>query len=218
MESHSAHLMREFVRARLRGDRLEMQRFWGLLLRAEWPRLLGFITLHGRKTLRSQAERDEALSEVGQRMTRRLVWTFDGTTVEDYNDRVSGLVRICCLDVQRRAAKRTEREGRSLDATRPDTGEQYGWIGETYARIEQERTDAREEQEVLEETIAEGQGFLDWAVPRLSPKRRAVFELLRVGKSPAEVQEDLGISRNDVDQTKRRAIQDLIKLKEQYPS
>jgi len=214
---HSEHLLREFVRARTREDDSEMARTWGLLLTAEWPRLRGLVALHGWATLRSEHEREDAVSEASQRMARRVIKTFDGTTLDAYRERMAGVVRISCLDIQRKAARQHEREGASLDAVGPN-GDQAGWIGDRYARIEAERTQERREYDEFEEELAMGQGFLDQAVPQLTPKRRAVFERLRAGMSPAEIQEDLGITRNDVDQTKRRAIQDLIKLKEQYPS
>lgn len=217
VETHAEHLLREFVRARMRGDDSEMSRSWSLLLTAEWPRLRNLVALHGRGRLRSNAEREDAVSEAGQRMARRLIKTFDGSTLDEYRERMSGLVRISCLDVQRKAARHNEHEGPSLDALSPN-GDQATWIGDTYARIEEERTAVRREDEEFEEEIVMGQGFLDRAVPQLTPKRRAVFERLRAGMSPTEIQEELGITRNDVDQTKRRAIQDLIKLKEQYPS
>ena len=60
--------------------------------------------------------------------------------------------------------------------------------------------------------------FLDWAVPQLSAKRRAVIELDRAEVPVEEMQERLGVSRDVVYASRSRALKDLAKLRDQYES
>ena len=68
------------------------------------------------------------------------------------------------------------------------------------------------------DALGERQAFLDWAVPQLSAKRRAVIELDRADVPVEEMQERLGVSRDVVYASRSRAIKDLAKLRDEYES
>ena len=86
-----------------------------------------------------------------------------------------------------------------------------------YAAIEAQRRE-QESDEDDADALRERQGFLDWAVPQLSPKRRAVIELDRADVPVEEMQERLDVSRDVVYASRSRAIKDLAKLREGYES
>ena len=96
-------------------------------------------------------------------------------------------------------------------------GENEGgrWDAQVYATIEKRR---REEESLAdeEEAMAEGRAFLDWAVPQLSPQRRAVLELDRAGVPVEEIQRRLDVSRDVVYASRSRGIKDLIRLRDRW--
>ncbi len=97
--------------------------------------------------------------------------------------------------------------GAEAEAERPDR--------EVYEAIERDRR-AVESDELDDDALEERQAFLDWAVPQLSPQRRAVIELDRAEVPVEEIQRRLGVSRDVVYASRSRALKDLAKLREEY--
>jgi len=104
------------------------------------------------------------------------------------------LVKYACIDTQRRAQTISKRE-RPLDAPGREHEDAGRYDAGVYAAIEKERH-TRESAEHDAERLGERQAFLDWAVPQLSPKRRAVIELDREDVPCEDIQERLGVSRD----------------------
>ncbi len=216
VDIRSQRLLDDYRRVKDAGDPMKTQHAWGLFITAQFEWIRQKVAYRSSGILFDRYEVEEALSEASMRITRNLGRNFDGMTVEEFRARVDGVARIACLEVQRRAAKRRERGDRSLDAEAFEGDGPAGWVQKTYEAESDERAAREEDAAELEELGALGREFLDWALPQLSPRPREVFELLREGKTPEEIADMLGVSRNVVDQNKKRAIARLIELKEQF--
>lgn len=216
MEWESEELMRRYVVARAAGDRGAMQDAWGGLLTMAWPRLQRLIAVHGTR-LRSTTERENALSEAALRLTRRVVWTFQGTTTAAFGAMLATVAKRACQTEVRAASKRSRRE-RALDTNRRGEDEGADPIDVLSKRLDDDRVSEEDDREHEAELYAAGAGFLDWAIPQLTPKPRQVLELLRDCSSREEVMRRLGMSREAVDQNYSRAMKRLNELKEQYAS
>ena len=208
--------MREFVAARGRGDRGAMMHWWGQLVTEGWERLEKQVAITGRKVLWSDAERDDALSNAGMRLTRNVVWNFEGTTTDEFVACLLTVAKTACLDEQRKAATYASNK-HSLDApTRGEDSDSTAWADSVYADVDRERREAEEARVDMEKAMRlRTEAFL-WALSQLDDKPRRVIELLGEGKLPAQIMEELDITRADVDQTKHRALKKLKKLMEQY--
>jgi DNA-directed RNA polymerase specialized sigma24 family protein len=66
------------------------------------------------------------------------------------------------------------------------------------------------------DSLRDGQAFLDWAIPQLSPRRRGVIELDRDGVPVKDIQKRLGVSRDVVYQARHLGLDDLAKLRDSY--
>jgi DNA-directed RNA polymerase specialized sigma24 family protein len=210
---HDDEKLRRFLAARRAGDEDEARRWWDELLTDNFDRVNGMVVLESRKLL-SHDEQQEAVQRALIKIASNMIHTFRGTSMGEWVESTRTLVRFACIDTQRRAAARSRHE-RSLDKPRRDDDDSGRWDAEVYAAIEA----ARREQESLAddaEAIREGQAFLDWAVPQLSKKRRAVIELDRQNVPVEEIQERLGDSRDAVYASRSRALKDLAKLRDQY--
>jgi RNA polymerase sigma factor (sigma-70 family) len=156
----------------------------------------------------SPDEQEEALQLALTKMAVNMIRTFRGTTVGEWVEATRTLVKYACMDTQRRAATISKRErGLDDDAGRPDA--------DVFAAIEADRRE-RERRDEEAERLRERQAFLDWAIPQLSPQRRAVVELQRQGVPVAEIERRLGISGDSVYAARSRALKDLVKLRERY--
>lgn len=216
VERLTEHLMREFVAARARGDRAAMYEWWGKLLTETWDRLERLVYFAGVKIL-SPSEREEALSNAAERLTHKVVWNFRGTTTAELRATLTTVALRACQDEQRKATRYSKNK-QSLDTQPAGDDDAPDRANAIYADLERKRIDQDEEHERERELLRTGRDFLDWALPQLTPKRRSVIELLRKGYSREQVMEELDLKRNTVDQTYKRAMLDLSKLKEQYTS
>lgn len=195
--------MRRFVAARRAGDRAAARLAWDALLTDNFDRVRAMVFLESRRQL-SADEQEEALQRALVRMATNMIDTFAGSSMGEYVEATRTLVRFACIDTQRRAAVRSGRERalRSGDAA-------------AYEAIERARV-AEESRAADADALDDARAFLDWAVPRLSPKRRAVIELDRRGVAVEEIQERLGISRDVVYASRSRALKDLAKLRSEF--
>ena len=120
-----------------------------------------------------------------------MIETFAGTTMGEWVSATRTLVRYACADAQR-AARAISRHERALDP------------GDDVAAPE-------------EPAGGDRAGFLDWALPQLQGHRRGVLELDRRGCPVEEIMRRLDVSRDVVYQSRRRGLQDLVALREQWP-
>ena len=67
-----------------------------------------------------------------------------------------------------------------------------------------------------EQRSEEVEDFLDWALPQLGSDQRRVIDLTHHGATVPEIMDELGITQDNAYQLRRRGLQNLKKLKEQY--
>jgi Sigma-70, region 4 len=200
---HDDEQLRRFLVARRAGEEAAAQRWWEALLAGNFDRVRGMVVLESRGRL-SNDEQDEALQLALVKIAVNMIHTFRGSTMGEWVLATRRLVTFACIDTQRRAAVRSRHERAIAD----DDREVYDAIEER--RREQEALDA--EADALDDARA----WLDWAVPQLSPARRAVIELDRENVDVEEIQRRLGVSRDVVYASRSRALKDLVKLREQH--
>lgn len=214
MDERSRHFLKDYLRAKRDADDSAMRIAWEKLVEEEWEQTRSSVRYASYRVLVSDHERDEALRIVGKELTTKLVETFDGSTLETFRGCVAGVARFACMRVRHDAIEHNKKF-RSLDATTLEGDDPAAYVNEVY--LERAEEDAADEaaDELLEMWFAEGRDFLDWAVPQLPPRPRAVIEKLREGLGPEEIADELGVTRNVVDVNKMRAIKRLTELKEQ---
>ena len=210
---HDEEKLRRFLAARRAGDEASARGWWEGLLTDNFDRLRAMVALESRGRL-SHDEQQEALQRALIRIANKMIHTFRGTSMGEWVEATRTLVKFACIDTQRRATAISKYE-RSLHNPSRDDEDTGRWDAAVYAAIEERRR----EQESLEDDAVElrhGQAFLDWAMPKLSPKRRAVIELDRQDVPVEEIQQRLGVSRDVVYASRSRALKDLAKLRDEY--
>lgn len=210
---HDEHKLRQFLAARRAGDADRARRWWDEIVSDNFDRVHGMVFLQSRGHLSSH-EQDEALQRALIKLTNNMIHTFNGTSMGEWVESTRTLVFGACVDTQRRAATTSKRES-GLHQTDDDGAQTSRLDSAVYAAIEKERRE-REDDELQADDIAYGQRFLDWAVPQLSAKRRAVVELDREDVPVGKIQERLGVSRDVVYASRSRALRDLGKLRQDY--
>jgi RNA polymerase sigma factor (sigma-70 family) len=212
---HDEHQLRQFLAARRAGDEAGARRWWDELVRDNFDRIRGMVVLQSRAHL-SATEQEEALQRALIKLTNNMIQTFNGTTMGEWVNAARTLVFGACVDTQRREQATSKRRA-ALHAT-DDEGHDIGRPDrEVFKALEKRRQEAEDAEESAE-FEAHAQGFLDWAVPQLSPKRRAVIELDRENLPCEEIQERLGVTRDVVYASRSRALKDLARLREEYGS
>lgn len=196
------------------GDEATARRRWEELLTANFDRVRGMVALQSRGHL-SHDEQQEALQRALIKLANNMIETFRGTSMGEWVESTRTLVKFACMDTQRRAAAISRHE-RSLEQPGGEDGEAGRWDADVYAAIEEQRREQESAAHDMEH-VRDGQAFLDWAVPKLTQKRRAVIELDREEVPVEEIQERLGVSRDVVYASRSRALKDLAKLRDEYP-
>jgi DNA-directed RNA polymerase specialized sigma24 family protein len=210
---HDEEKLRRFLAARRVGDEPAARGWWEALLTDNFDRIRAMVALQNRGRL-SRDEQQEALQRALIRIASNMIHTFRGTSMGEWVESTRTLVKFECIDTQRRAA-RTSRRERSLDPSDQDDGDAERVDAELYAAIEQQQRELETAEEDLED-LRHGQAFLDWAVPQISSKRRAVIELDRQDIPVEEIQRRLGVSRDVVYACRSRALKDLANLRGSY--
>lgn len=213
MGRHDEEKLRRFLAARRAGDEAGARLVWEDLLTDNFDRVRGMVALEGRRQL-SYDEQQEALQRALIRIANNMIETFRGTSMGEWVESTRTLVKFACIDTQRRAVTISKRE-RSLEQSGRDGEDAGRWDADVYAVLEGHRVE-QDSREQDADRLHESQAFLDWAVPQLSDKRRAVIELDRDGVPVDEIQQRLGASRDVVYASRSRALKDLAKLRDQY--
>lgn len=211
---HDEEKLRRFLAARRAGDWTTARRWWEELLSDNFDRVNAMVRLESRRLL-SDDEQQEALQRALIKIANNLIETFRGISVGEWVEATRTLVKFACIDTQRRATAISRRE-RSLDGPGAEDSDEPGRFDR---EVHEAIGELRHEQESAEEdaaAIEEGQAFLDWALPQLSDKRRAVIELDRDDVPVEQIQRRLGCSRDVVYASRSRAARDLAKLREDY--
>lgn len=210
---HDEHNLRRFLAARRAGDEAAARRWWDELVRDNFDRVRGMVILRSRGHL-SAVEQDDALQRALIKLSNNMIHTFNGTSMGEWVNATKTLVFGACVDTQRRE-KASSRLRAPFDAT-DESGEDTGQLDRNvYRALEKQRLEQEAQaQDADEDTQA--RGFLDWAVPQLSAKRRAVIELDRQDVPCEDIQERLGVSRDVVYASRSRALKDLAELRQEH--
>jgi hypothetical protein len=212
---HDEHKLRRFFAARRAGDDAAARRWWDELIRDNFDRVRGMVILRSRGHL-SAVEQDEALQRALIKLSNNMIHTFNGTSMGEWVNATKTLVFGACVDTQR-AEQAASRRRAPLEAI-DDAGEEIGRLDRSvFEALERERLE-REAAEEDAQAAAEARAFLDWAVPRLPSKRRAVIDLDRQDVPCEEIQRRLRVSRDVVYASRSRALKDLARLQEEYPA
>lgn len=210
---HDEHKLRRFLAARRSGDEATARRWWDELVCDNFDRVRAMVRLRSRGHL-SPDEQDEALQRALIKLSNNMMLTFRGASMGEWVESTRTLVYGVCIDTQRRATVISRRE-RALSQTDDQGQDTERLDAAVYAAIERERRDQDGADQDAED-LERGRGFLDWAVPRLSPKRRAVIELDRKNVPVDEIQARLGVTRDVVYASRSRALKDLARLRGSY--
>lgn len=215
MTGHAEHILRQFLAARSAGDDAAARLWWDRLVTENFDVVNNMVKATSHSHL-SPAERDDALQQALIKLINNMIHTFNGSTMGEWVNATKTLVYHACIDVQRRATTISEKSvplhttgdaGEETERLHP--GVQQA-IGRRHAETEADEREA--------ESLAEGTAFLDWALPKLTEKRRKVIEFDRQGVPSKEIERRLGMSRDAVYQSRHRGMQDLERLREEYPS
>lgn len=202
----------EFVRARDASDTEAARRWWDELVTHRVDLVRTLVVTRSQGVLYTDSEREEAVSRALLRITTNFFTTFAGTTMGEWVNAVVTLTNGICLDVQRAATVRSNKEKRPFEHD-AQTGHEDPAM--TRAAVEHWRT--AEEQADADADLLAAREFLDWALPRLSDKRRGVIEAdLEGGLSAEQIQERLGMTRDAVYQARKRGMDDLRRLAGEY--
>jgi RNA polymerase sigma factor (sigma-70 family) len=198
-------LLRRFVACRDAGDGDGALRWWGDLVEANFDRVRGMVDVRASRYGLSADERQEAVQRALVKLWHKMVASFDGTTMGEWVNATRTLVDYVCRDVQRDAAKRSQREtafgGRDED---PDADE---WTGNRVAH----------ERHTREEERADAAGFVAWALPRLGDdRRRLVLQRTLEGAPGDEIAGELGVSMDNLYAIRSRAVKDMRGLRDTW--
>jgi DNA-directed RNA polymerase specialized sigma24 family protein len=204
---HEAEHLRRFLDARARGDAAAMRQWWEELVIDLYDRVDGLVHAAHRGRL-DDREHEDAVGLSLARISERLIHTFRGESMGELVNATATLARGICIDVQRASVRRRRHEGTSLDA---------GWD----ADVEDRPAPAWEAAEATRRFDAADRGenaqaFLDWALPQLQDRRRAVVTLTLHGAELPEIMAELGLSRDNAYQLRSRGLKDLRQLKERF--
>src|SRR4051812_14928010 len=131
-------------------------------------------------------ERQEATQRALVKLWNNMVRTFRGTTMGEYVNATKQLVEFACADVQRDAARRTERETRledDPDSPHPD------WKVDELAHQDDRRAAERKD----------AADFVAWAVPQLeNERRRRVVERTLDDARAEEIAAELDVTMDNL--------------------
>jgi len=216
VSGNEGEYLRRFLVARAAGNADEMAVWWEALLTENVDRVRGMVAIEARGRLSSD-EQQEAVQRALIKLARNMVQTFRGSSMGELVGAMRTLVKGVCIDVQREAARVSRRET-PLEAGWDDEDDGGGRHAAAIAGAAQDAQGIAEAQEDDEEVLRLGRDFLDWATPQLSPRLRSVIELDRGGVPVEEMMRRMGVSRDVIYAARSRALRELGKLMEAYPS
>jgi RNA polymerase sigma factor (sigma-70 family) len=206
-------LLAAYVAAREAGDVQTAYRRWQSLVVLNLDRVRGFVRLHGRDRL-SVEEREDALGNALERLLGGMFKNFRGESMGEWILSAKTAARFACGDVLRHESYH-HRRVIAADAPHAGDSDSDSWDAVTYRAALHEHLAAEEEMDEAEELGGMRRAF-DRAVAQLSEKRRAVIEFDLQGVPVETIEKELGMSRDAIYQTRRRALQDLERFRKEY--
>jgi RNA polymerase sigma factor (sigma-70 family) len=209
--SNDQHL-RRFVQCRDRGDTAGAVEAWDALVVESFDRVRQMVAAWGRNGRLSPEERDDAVQDAFIKLWKNMINTFEGESMGQFVRSLERLVEFACLDVVRRAARRSAREPSLDELTRDDEGDERG-------RFTRAEYDEAAWQQLRESEKAEAEEFVGWALSEMKNERRAdVLRHTLAGTPEAEIAAEFDTTLNNVQALRSRGMKDLRKLKERYES
>jgi RNA polymerase sigma factor (sigma-70 family) len=194
-------LLRRFVACREAGDGDGALHWWVKLVETKFDLVRLLVDRRAGRYGLSHDEREEAVQAALVKLWRNMVRTFHGTTMGEWVNSTKTLVETTCMDVQRKAARRTEHEA-PVDVDDPEA-----WKGAAQAH-EDHRRDAER---------ADAEDFVAWALSQIGDDRRRLALERGLDGVPAEdIAAELGVSMANLYAIRSRGIKDLRKLKDRY--
>lgn len=207
------HTFQQFIAARNAGDEAAMRAAWENLIVENYPRVRTWVLSISDGHL-SPSEQEDALQQACIKLLNNMVHTFTGTSMGEWVNATRTLVRGVCIDVQRAEARHSSRQATLHSAG--DDGEDTEQLTLRVYRALQKAEKERAADEHDRDLAAEKTGFLEWALPQLTEKRRQVIELIRQEVPTEEIVARLGMSRDAVYATHSRGLKDLRRMAEEY--
>jgi RNA polymerase sigma factor (sigma-70 family) len=197
-------LLRKFVACRDDGDGDGARHWWGKLAETSFDRVRGMVDGRAYRYGLSHDEREEAVQRALVKLWRNMVHTFRGSTMGEFVNATKSLVEVVCMDVQRGAAKRTQRETALTD--NPDTPHPE-WKADELAHQQHRR----------ETEQADAAAFITWALPQMKHERqKRVVELTLAGMPAEEIAAELDVSMDNLYQLRSRGLKELRKLRDRW--
>lgn len=205
-------MLRRYLEARRAGDDAAARQWWGQMLTANFDRLRTMVYLESNGRL-SPEEQEDAIQRAAIVMATRRAGDFRGSTLGEWVNMLKRVVHGACTDVQRRETRHSKRKAR-LETTGPDGGLLTSTeADEALARRAEELAEDLRSQEEL---LAHGREFLEWALPQLTADQRAMIECDLEGLPVEKIMRRLKRKRDAVYQLRRRSLNRLIELREEY--
>jgi len=190
-------LLRKFVAARDGGDADGARYWWGKLAEAGFDRVRGMVDARVWRYGFSDDERQEAVQRALVKLWDKMIHSFKGSSMGELANATSSLVDFVCKDVQRGAARRTNRETGLYESPEQPHPE---WKADQLAEQDHQRAGEQ----------AEAGDFLSWAVPRMKNERqRLVIERTLDGVPAEEIAAELEVSTENLYQLRSRGLRDL---------
>jgi RNA polymerase sigma factor (sigma-70 family) len=181
---------------------------WETLVTLDFDRIRGIVATFrfpGQGNVRVHPnDVDDVVNAAWERLVKKLLPSFRGTTPGEYRAAMRTCVRYECMDRCRAQMAHEQRVAGSLDEEIADAE------GKTRARFEKqvaERERERLDEEEARRRELELQERLGEAIGQLDGNRRRVLELTRAGRSTEEIAAELETSADNVYQLRRRGLQ-----------
>jgi DNA-directed RNA polymerase specialized sigma24 family protein len=206
---HDEELLRRFVACRRDGDAQGALRWWSALVEANFDRVRALVDLRAARYSLSMTERDDAVSLALLKLWRNMIRSFEGATMGEWVNATRRLVDFACMQVQRDAARRGERQS-SLDGPAGEDDEDPGRFEWRMAKIAHQEHGREAER-------GEASAFVVWAVPQLkNERRRMVVERTLDGVPAEDIAGELDVTVENLYALRSRGLKDLARLRQEY--
>ena len=200
-------LVRLFALARDKGDRERAVEIWDEIVTRHFDRVVAMVAAwrypdSGDRVL--EKDRDDAVSLALWKVGKKLLDTFEGTTLPELRAAIKRAVDFACRDTLRRVAAREKRQHGSFDEPAGEESQLSRYeelLADDGGFDELERD---EERRLAAERVTA-------AIQQLKGKMRRVFELTLEGFDVPQIAAELNTSTDNVYQLRSRGLK---KLKE----
>lgn len=200
-------LVQLFALARDKGDRERAVEIWEEIVTRHFDRVVAMVGVwrypdSGDRVL--EKDRDEAESLALWKVGKKMLDTFEGTTLPELRAAIKRAVDFACRDTLRRVAAREKHQDGSFDEPAGEDSQLSRYEDELADDGGFDELERAEEQRLNAERLAAG-------IAKLKGKMRRVFELTLEGLEVPQIAAELNTSTDNVYQLRSRGLK---KLKE----